>query len=182
MKTFRFFLAALVCFVSIGTQAQSNVLKNKKVLVIYYSRTANTAAVAKNIQAFTKGDIYEITPEQPYSDDFNKCLKEFMEEKNSGNPRAIKKVTCDIKSYDVIFVGSPIWGGSLSQPVKRFLSDYNLKGKTVIPFVTFGNGGPGQSLNEVKALQKEATVLDIFGIHGTPDGSKQAVDEWLNRL
>ena len=71
-----------------------------------------------------------------------------------------------IEQYDVLFVGFPTWGMQLPPPVKSFLHQYDLKGKTVIPFNTNGGYGPGSSFQTVRELCPHSTILEGFAIRG----------------
>ena len=71
-----------------------------------------------------------------------------------------------MEQYAVLFLGFPTWGMQLPPPVKSFLHQYDLKGKTVIPFNTNGGYGPGSSFQTVRELCPQSTILEGFAIRG----------------
>jgi multimeric flavodoxin WrbA len=88
-----------------------------------------------------------------------------------------------IGSYDVIFVGTPIWWGTMAAPVKSFLSEYDLAGKTVVPFVTHAGSGLGRSVSDIAALCPHATILDSIAVWGKNANTGQNdVSAWVRRL
>ena len=89
----------------------------------------------------------------------------------------------NIKSYDLIFIGYPIWCGTFPAPVKTFLSEYDLSGKTIAPFCTHGSGGLGRSVTDISKLCPKSTLLDSFAILGADVKTAQnEVSEWLRKI
>ena len=86
----------------------------KKVLIIYYSRSGNTREIANQIHQMVGGDILELQTVEPYPDEYDAVTKQAKEELNSGFKPALKTKIEKIGSYDVIFVGSPIWWGTMA--------------------------------------------------------------------
>ena len=120
--------------------APSSPLTGKKILVAYFSATNNTKRVAEEIAQATGADIYRIEAAQSYSanpyDDTDRIQKEAYE-----NLRPEVKAplpASEMAKYDVIFVGSPIWWHQHAMVVCTFLESYDLSGKTVVPFFTYG--------------------------------------------
>lgn len=118
----------------------SNSLAGKKILVAYFSATNNTKRVAEEIAQATGADIYRIEAAQSYSanpyDDKDRIQKEAYE-----NLRPEVKAplpASEMAKYDVIFVGSPIWWHQPAMVVCTFLEGYDLSGKTIVPFFTYG--------------------------------------------
>ncbi len=106
-----------------------------KVLIVYYSFTGNTRQVADILKDKTGGVTFEIEPDFNYSrPDIEAVAKEQV---NEGFKPKLKTAVSDIETYDVIFVGSPIWWFSVTPPVMSFLSEYDLTGKKVVPFCTY---------------------------------------------
>lgn len=114
---------------------------NGKVLVAYYSWSGNTKEVAEAIHTITGGDIFRIETVQSYPEEYNKTTAQAKKEINEGYKPELKTRVADISQYDTIFIGSPNWWGTIAPAVSSFLADYDLKGKTVIPFITHGGGG-----------------------------------------
>jgi len=104
--------------------------------VVYFSRSGNTREIANQIHERVGGDIFEIQPEEPYPSNYDAVVKQAKQELESGYKPKLKAKIENIESYDVIFVGSPIWWGTIPAPVVTFLSEYDLSGKTIVPFCT----------------------------------------------
>lgn len=111
-----------------------------QVLVVYYSATGNTEAVAQTIAEATGGDLFAITPAEPYTDDDlnwtdenSRVSQEYADE--SLRDVALATATLDNwDSYDTVFIGYPIWWGIAAWPTSSFVAANDFTGKTVIPF------------------------------------------------
>lgn len=129
-----------------------------KVLVAYFSASGHTADVAKSIASAANGDLFEITPQQPYSDndldwtdDSSRVVREHEDEKLRDVPLATTTPD-NWDSYDTVFIGYPIWWGGAAWPVNHFASDNDFSGKTVIPFATSASSDLGDSATQLKKL------------------------------
>ena len=111
-----------------------------KTLVVYFSATGNTKAVAEEITRLTGADLYEIVPAVPYTDEdlnYNNNECRANQEMNDASARpAIGSEAMDVSSYDTVFIGYPIWWGTMPRIINTFLDTYDLSGKTVLPFCT----------------------------------------------
>lgn len=107
-----------------------------KALVVYYSRSGNTRAVAEAIHAAVGGDIVELQPVTPYPEAYRATTDQAKQELASGYKPPLKNRIGHIEAYDVVFVGSPNWWGTVAGPVRTFLSEYDLAGKRIAPFIT----------------------------------------------
>ena len=134
-------------------------LANAKTLVAYYSLTGNTEKAAKIIQKQTEADLYKIETITPYPEEYSAQVKLAKEELESGYLPPIKSLPENIKDYDIIFIGSPVWWGTMATPVRTFLSSDALAGKTVVPFVTHGGGGADNSFTDTAELCKNCHVI-----------------------
>ena len=115
-----------------------------KVAVVYFSWSGNTRFAAETIAKKAGAALFEIKAETPYNSDFHKCCDEAKPECNGKKLRPIKPIDgLDLAKYDVVFVGSPNWWGTLAPPVRTWLSQNSaaLKGKTMCLFQTHGGGG-----------------------------------------
>jgi len=154
-----------------------------KVLVIYYSRSGNTREIANQIHKRIGGDIVEIQTVDPYPDEYDAVTKQAKQELNSGYTPALKTKVENIGSYDVIFVGSPNWWSTIAAPVKTFLSEYDLSGKTIVPFITHAGSGLGRSVTDMATLCPNSTILDGLAAWGESAKTAQnKVPEWLREL
>jgi len=115
-----------------------------KCAVAYYSWSGNTRFAAETIAKKADADLFEIKAETPYSSDFGKCCDEAKPECQGKKMRPIKPIEgLDLTKYDVVFVGTPNWWGTMAPPVRTWVmqSKDALKGKTVCLFQTHGGGG-----------------------------------------
>jgi flavodoxin len=147
-----------------GTVAKD--LKNKKVLIIYLSRTKNTKAVAKMIHKNVGGDLVALELQNPYPEDYKVIVDQVANENATNFLPTLKTKIENIEKYDVVFIGFPTWGMQLPPPMKSFLSQYNIKGKTIIPFNTNSGYGIGSSFDKIKELCTECKILEGFSIKG----------------
>ncbi|MBS1738641.1 MAG: NAD(P)H-dependent oxidoreductase [Bacteroidetes bacterium] len=140
--------------------------QGKKILIVYLSRTSNTKAVAEIIQKKVGGDLVALELVTPYPENYQQIVAQVANENASGFPPPLKTKIDSIQNYDVVFVGFPTWGMQLPPPMKSFLNQYNLSGKTIIPFNTNGGYGIGSSFETVKQLCPNSTVLEGFSTRG----------------
>lgn len=175
---------------------KSESLKDKKVLVVYLSRTKNTKTIAEIIQKNAGGDLVELELQNPYPENYKAIVDQVSKENESGFLPPLKTKIENIEKYDVVFIGFPTWGMKLPPPMKSFLKQYNLKGKTIIPFNTNAGYGIGSSFETVKELNPESKILEGFTMKGgierdgilfVMEGKKKIeadkkVREWLSKI
>lgn len=168
----------------------------EKVLIIYLSRTQNTKAVAQMIHQKVGGTIIEIDVENPYPTDYKTMVAQVREENETNFLPVLKTKIEDIEQYDTIFLGFPTWGMQLPPPMKSLLNEYDLSGKTIIPFNTNAGYGIGSSFETVKKLTPYSTVLEGFttkggverdGILYVMQGGREMevraeVNQWLQKI
>lgn len=120
-------------------------------LVVYYSASGNTKEVATMIKESTKGDLFEIEPKEPYSDDDLKWTNDnsrVTKEYKNESERNIELISTTVENwdtYDTIFIGYPIWWGIAAWPVDNIVKNNDFTGKKVIPFCTSSSSGLGES-------------------------------------
>jgi flavodoxin len=155
------------------------VIGEKKVLIVYLSRTNNTKAIAEFIHQKVGGTIVALELERPYPADYDAIVQQVARENETGYLPPLKTKIDRIEQYDVVFVGFPTWGMRLPPPMKSFLSQYRLKGKTVVPFNTNGGYGLGSSFETVRELCPQSAVLEGFSTRGgiERDGVYLAIKE-----
>ena len=190
-------------FLLLASACGSSQIKNnndesgaEKILIVYLSRTNNTKAIAEIIHNNVGGKLIALELEKPYPANYQATVQQVVEENESGYLPPLKTKIDSIEKYDIVFVGFPTWGMKLPPPMKTFLRQYDLSGKTVVPFNTNGGYGEGSSFETVKQLCPDSRVLEGFVIRGglERDGqylvikdekAKEAeikVKEWLNRI
>ncbi len=164
MNKLIFLLAIALCFGSGCSNAQQ--MNDKKILVVYLSRTSNTKAIAGIIQKNVGGTLVALELKQPYPEDYKKTVELVAKENETGYLPPLKTSIPDITKYDIVFVGFPTWGMKLPPPMKSFLKQYDLSGKTVIPFNTNAGYGVGSCFQTVRELCAGSTVLKGLSIKG----------------
>jgi flavodoxin len=102
----------------------------------------------------------------PYPENYQATVLQVANENETGYLPPLKTKIDSIEKYDLVFVGFPTWGMQLPPPMKRFLSQYNLSGKTVIPFNTNGGYGIGSSFETVKQLCQDSKIPEGFSTKG----------------
>lgn len=156
---------------------------NAKVLIVYFSRSGNTRALAEQIRAATGGDLVELEPVEAYPQDYQATVNRAKPELASGYCPPLKNEFRNMGAYDVILLGSPSWGGTIAPPARTFLSKNDLSGKTVALFMTHGGSGLGRAPADVKTLIPRATLADGLAVSGrrVHDAGNE-VASWVNSL
>jgi len=187
MKKSYFILPLTAAFLALTAQtffaSEGNMAGTKKILVAYYSHSGNTREVASQIHKLAGGDIFEIQPVKPYPEDYDTVVEQAKQELHSGYRPALKTKVNDIKQYDIVLIGYPNWWSTVPAPVRAFLTDYDLAGKTVVPFCTHGGGGLGHSVSDISKLCPKSKMLDALAIPGTSVKTSQPkVSDWLKKI
>ncbi len=154
-----------------------------KVLIAYFSATNNTEGIANHLDAILDADLYEITPEAPYTAadlNYNTDCRANREQNDASARPAISGGVDNMEQYDVIFLGYPIWWGQAPKIISTFLESYDLSGKTIVPFCTSGSSGIGSSATNLHSLAGSATWLDGQRFSGS--ASRSTVESWVNGL
>ena len=156
------------------------------VLVVYYSASGNTETAANYIAQATGGDIFEITPAEPYtSDDLNWTDENsrVSREHEDESLRDVELTTTEVEnwdSYDTVFIGYPIWWGIAAWPVDGFVEANDFSGKTVIPFCTSSSSGLGQSGELLAQLAGTGDWQE--GQRFRSSASQEDINEWVDSL
>lgn len=165
-------------------QADTTKQTTKKSLVVYYSQSGHTKALANVIQKNTGADIFELELASPYPDNYNQMTEQVgKEQADHITPKLSKKIE-NINDYDTIFIGSPIWRSSLAPPMASFITSYDLSGKTILPFFTSDSGTLGNSVSVINSLvSSDVTVLDALVVQGSDaTNAESTVDDWLKEV
>ncbi|NVJ85359.1 MAG: flavodoxin [Algoriphagus sp.] len=141
-------------------------VESDKILIAYLSRTKNTKAVAEMIHREVGGDLVELELVTPYPENYRAIVDQVARENESGFFPVLKTKIPEMESYGIIFVGFPTWGMQLPPPLKSFLNQYDLSGKTVIPFNTNAGYGIGSSFETVEKLCPNSPILEGFSTKG----------------
>ena len=158
--------------------------RDNKMLVIYFSHSGNTRSVAREIQQFTNAEICEIIPTKPYPENYN-MLVELAEKQAAENyrPQFTINPVVNPDSFNVIFLGFPIWAYTMPMIIYSFLDNYKFAGKRIVPFCTHMGSGLADSMQRIKELCPNAAVLPGLAIRGTKAARSSAeVKAWLQKL
>ena len=163
-----------------------NTTSGGKVLVVYYSASGNTKRVAEDIAEAADGDLFEITPAEPYtSDDLNWTNSDsrVSREHDDESLRDVPLTTTEVENwddYDTVFIGYPIWWGIAAWPVDTFVKNNDFTGKTVIPFATSSSSGMGQSGTLLSEMAGTSDWQD--GQRFSSGASQSDVADWVSGL
>jgi flavodoxin len=183
-----------LCIMSACSKGQSP--SSKKILIVYLTRTKNTEAVARMIQKEVGGKLVALELVSPYPTDYRAHVAQMVQENQENFLPPLKTKIDSIGQYDIVFVGFPTWDMKIPPPMKTFLKQYDLSGKTVVPFNTNAGYGVGSSFETVKELCTKSKVLDGYSTKGgiERDGIlfvmkddkertvKAEVQEWLKKI
>ncbi len=157
--------------------------EENNILVAYFSHSGNTRVIATQIRESIGSDIFEIMAVDPYPSDYDVVVEQARKELRKEYRPKLKTKVENMESYNVVFVGYPIWWGTIPMPVATFLSEYDFSGKTIIPFCTHGGSGLGRSVTDIKELCPQSTILDGIAVRGRDVRNAQnKVSEWLREL
>ena len=155
-----------------------------RTLIVFFSWGGNTRGVAEQVHDLIGGDMVEVETVVPYPDTYEEVTKIApVELANDFRPELKTKVD-NMEEYDILIVGTPIWGSHLAPAMKSFLASYDLSGKTIAPFCTHGGSGTAQSVNDIRSVCPDnVTVLESLAIYGNRGASsRNDVERWLNRI
>ena len=159
---------------------------DSKILVVYYSATGTTEAVAQTIADATGADLFELVPAEPYTgndldwtDDSSRVSREHNDE-SLRNVELTKTTPENRDDYDTVLIGYPIWWGDAAWPVNNFVKDNDFSGKTVIPFCTSASSGIGSSGDILEKLAGTGSWQD--GERFSSGASEDNIVVWLNSL
>ncbi len=159
-------------------------------LVVYFSATGNTEKAATYIAEITGGDLFELEPAQPYTDedlnygnDDSRVSREH-EDESLRDVELVADTVDNWDSYDTIFIGYPNWWADLPMAVYSFFDEYDFSGKTIIPFNVHNGSRFSRTIQTIKELEPNATMVeDGFTVsEQTVDGAAGDVADWLDEL
>jgi flavodoxin len=154
---------------------------NAKALVAYFSRTGNTRVIAGQIHRARGADLFEIQPAEPYPEDYEAVVSQAQRERDTGYEPLLRATVPDVQSYAMVFLGFPIWGMTAPPVIRSFLSGHDLSGKTLVPFITHGGYGLGQSLAVLAKHAPKARLLKAFAMKADQERETlRQVTRWLS--
>lgn len=160
-------------------------LDSDKVLVVYFSHGGNTQKLAKEISDQVGGDFRRIEPVNAYPEGDE--LYDYTEQEQADDARPeIQDLNIDMSKYDTVFIGYPIWWYTYPQVILTFFDNYDLTGKTIVPFVTHGGSGMSGTEDDMREYlsDRDVTVLDGLTVsrNDIEEDQSQTVTNWLEEL
>lgn len=151
------------------------------ILIAYFSWSGNTEQMAQMIQEETGGDLFEIEPATPYTDDYDTLLDVAQQEQaDNARPEVASQVE-NWDSYDIVFVGYPDWWSDAPMLIYSFLESYDWEGKTIVPFCTSGGSGFGRSLEKLPDSAPGAVILEGLHVSGSSvDNAGEDIAIWIS--
>ena len=172
-------------------------MANSKSLIAYFSRkgnnyvdgriadlpVGNTEAIAAKIQKLTRSDMFKIETVKSYPKDYTEATNVAQEEKKKNARPGLTEKVENMDAYEVIYIGYPIWWGTIPMAVFTFLEAYDFSGKTIIPYCTHEGSGMGSSERDIRKACPRAKVLPGLAIRGGSVGkADRDVENWLKKL
>jgi flavodoxin len=169
---------------------------DRKCLIAYFSRKGNnyvgsrivnlpegnTEVIAKKIQDFSGGDLFEIRTLRPYPEDYLDTTYVTQKELHENSRPELADLIDNLDVYEVIYLGYPNWWGTMPMAVFTFLESYEFSGKTIFPFCTHEGGGFGSSELDIKKLCPNSKILPGLAIRGGfVYGADKLVGNWLKK-
>lgn len=180
-----------------SAQSQTEDVAGKKVLIAFFSRAdenygvgvvekGNTEIVAEMIAEETEGDLFHIQTVTPYPVGYDECTEVAKQEQADNARPELNTEIQDFASYDIVYLGYPIWWSDMPMAVYSFLESYDFSGKTVIPFSTHAGSGLAGTVDSIKESCPQATVMDGLAVSGADaqndqDNRRKQVVEWIRQ-
>lgn len=155
-----------------------------KNLVAYFSASGVTKGVAEKLAKAAGAELFEIVPEQPYTDEDlnwnNKQSRSSVEMNDRSCRPGISTTVSDMGQYDCLFLGFPVWWYREPSIIDTFLEAYDFSGKTIVPFCTSGGSGLGETVGNMRSLVKKADVRD--GKRFSSGVSEEELKTWVSGM
>ena len=162
---------------------EQNPNNDQNILVLYFSMSGNTEKVANIIHDNVGGDIIKLETVEEYPSDYDELVDYAQEEQQENARPELSTKIDDIEAYDIIFLGYPNWWGDMPMPIYTFLEEYDLREKTIAPFITHGGSGLSNTPENIQGEEPEATVTEGLAIYGSDArDSESDVTNWLTSL
>ena len=145
--------------------------------------TGNTGLAAHRISDAAGGDLFSIQTEEKYPGDYDDTVDQGQEEQSENARPKLSSHVDHMDQYDVVFLGYPNWWGDMPMAVYSFLDEYDLSGKTVIPFVTSGGSGFFDTVSAIKEEEPDADVQEGLELSDSETAdSEDEVKSWVESL
>lgn len=177
-------LALPLATAAAGSAAQADPLEatgSAGILVAYFSRTGNTRVIARQIRQARDASLLEIRPTDPYPEDYEATVRQAQAEKEAGYRPPLAATVPDLSPYHTVFLGYPVWGMTAPAVIRSFLTAHDLSGRVLIPFLTHGGYGRGDSLEVVAAHAPQARLGRHFEMEDRQERrTLEQVSHWLS--
>ena len=206
MNRFKSFIAAITALLAMSctasanqssinnNQNETNMDKQGKTLVVFFShagenysvgniKVGNTKIVADYISEMTGADQFEVVADKDYDMPYMQLIEVAKQEAHDGElPPMVGRLE-NVDQYDTVFIGGPVWWGTYPQVMFTFFRDYDLNGKTIIPYTTHEGSGLASCVEDVRSAYPNADVKPGFAIYGHDVRSgRSKVEKWLKGL
>lgn len=166
---------------SSAIEAEQEDTMDNTILVAYFSATGTTKQVAQQAAEILGADLYEIVPEDPYTEEDLAYYTGGRADQEQDDPNARPAIIGGVENmghYDTILMGYPIWHGQAPRIISTFLESYDFAGKTIIPFCTSHSSGVGSSEDNLHSLCPD-TVTWAEGTRFVSGASSEEIQSWL---
>jgi flavodoxin len=149
-------------------------------VVACFSRSGNTRVVAGLIHRSMPSDLFQVEPAIDYPADYLETVAKARQERDDGVEPALRTRIVDIDRYDTVYLGFPIWGETAPPIIRSLLSQHDMSGKTIVPFITHGGYGVGSSLRVLAHHAPNARILEAFVMQADQERrTMESVNAWL---
>lgn len=149
-------------------------------MVACFSRSGNTRVVAGLIHRSMPCDLFQVEPAIDYPADYLETVAKARRERDDGVEPALRTRIVDIDRYDTVYLGFPIWGETAPPIIRSLLSQHDMSGKTIVPFITHGGYGVGSSLSVLARHAPNARILEAFVMQADQERkTMESVNAWL---
>lgn len=144
---------------TLGDRAKAQATaRGSRALVAYFTRSGNTKLIAGKVRRDLGADLFEIQPADPYPEDYEATVAQAEREKQAGYEPPLEELVSEVGAYRTVYLGFPIWGSTAPTVIKSFLSKHDLAGKDLVPLITHGGYGAGDSLAVLRRMAPDARL------------------------
>ena len=163
-----------------GRAGAQQISGQSRTLVAFFTRTGNTKLIADTVRRDIGADLFEIQPAVPYPEDYDATVAQAEREKQTGHKPPLAESVGDIGAYSTIYLAFPIWGSTAPTVIKSFLSKHDLAGKELVPLITHGGYGAGDSVAVLRRMAPNARLGRPFVIRMDQERAiLREVTSWL---
>ncbi len=175
---------SLVAYFSYPLENDVDAASSASVVVVDDIRYGATEYVAHVIAEQTNSDLFQIRTEQSYGTTFDEVTKNVKAEKDANAYPTLSEHISHLDEYDTLYIGFPTWSYDMPQIMYAFFEEHDLSGKTIYLFNTSGGSQFSGAIDEIKAMQPNAVVMETgLSVYWTSvSTSKDKITQWVNQL